>query len=121
MAKNTTTGEPKAPRAPARRRSDKVTAAAPTDVKGSGGDEAVKVRKSPGRRRSDKNAAVQPMAQAADRGGAVTPSPTAETQATPSWEDVQRRAFELYLERGSENGRDVEDWLEAERQLRNRG
>jgi hypothetical protein len=28
---------------------------------------------------------------------------------------VARKAFELYQRRGSEGGRDVEDWLEAER------
>ena len=31
--------------------------------------------------------------------------------------EIRRRAFEIYLERGSEPGRDLEDWLEAEREL----
>ncbi len=32
-------------------------------------------------------------------------------------EEIKRRAYELYLERGEEPGRDLEDWLEAEREL----
>ena len=31
---------------------------------------------------------------------------------------IARKAFELFLQRGSESGRDVEDWLEAERQVK---
>jgi hypothetical protein len=30
-------------------------------------------------------------------------------------ERVAKKAYELYLERGCVNGRDVDDWLEAER------
>jgi hypothetical protein len=32
-------------------------------------------------------------------------------------EEIKRRAYEIYLERGEEPGRDVEDWLQAEREL----
>jgi Protein of unknown function (DUF2934) len=32
-------------------------------------------------------------------------------------DDVARRAYELFLARGQAQGHDVEDWLEAERQL----
>ena len=32
-------------------------------------------------------------------------------------EEIKRRAYELYLERGEEPGRDLEDWLQAEREL----
>jgi hypothetical protein len=35
-------------------------------------------------------------------------------------EDIARRAFELYCERGGQHGHDVEDWLQAERELRDR-
>jgi Protein of unknown function (DUF2934) len=34
-----------------------------------------------------------------------------------SKEDVARRAYELYVQRGGEPGNDVEDWLRAEREL----
>jgi hypothetical protein len=45
-----------------------------------------------------------------DRSIAVTPDSTRE-------HEIRRRAFEIYLERGSEPGRDLEDWLQAEREL----
>jgi hypothetical protein len=32
-------------------------------------------------------------------------------------EDVARRAYDLFLSRGGQHGHDVDDWLEAERQL----
>ena len=36
----------------------------------------------------------------------------------PTHEDIARRAYQLYEERGGEHGRDVEDWFQAERELR---
>lgn len=33
-------------------------------------------------------------------------------------EDISRRAYELYVLRGCEPGRDVEDWMRAENELR---
>jgi hypothetical protein len=33
-------------------------------------------------------------------------------------EQVRRRAYKLYELRGKENGRDLEDWLQAESELR---
>ena len=36
----------------------------------------------------------------------------------PTPEQVAERAYQRFVERGSEYGRDVEDWLEAERELR---
>jgi DUF2934 family protein len=35
----------------------------------------------------------------------------------PSGEDIARRAYELYLQRGGEQGTDVEDWIRAEKEL----
>ena len=35
----------------------------------------------------------------------------------PSEEQIRLRAYEIYLARGREDGRDFEDWLEAEREL----
>jgi len=32
--------------------------------------------------------------------------------------DIARRAFEIFCERGFRHGHDVEDWLQAERELR---
>jgi hypothetical protein len=36
-------------------------------------------------------------------------------------EDVARRAYELFLSRDGQHGCDVDDWLEAERQLTSNG
>jgi hypothetical protein len=35
----------------------------------------------------------------------------------PSKEDVAHRAYELYTQRGCQPGRDVEDWIRAEKEL----
>jgi hypothetical protein len=35
----------------------------------------------------------------------------------PSREEITRLAYGLYLQRGAEQGRDIEDWFEAEKQL----
>ena len=35
-------------------------------------------------------------------------------------DEIRRRAYEIYLERGSAHGDDQEDWLLAERQVRDR-
>ena len=34
-----------------------------------------------------------------------------------STQDIARRAYELFLERGGEHGHDVEDWLRAESEI----
>jgi Protein of unknown function (DUF2934) len=36
----------------------------------------------------------------------------------PSREEIARRAHELYLQRGREQGEDVEDWVRAENELK---
>ena len=33
-------------------------------------------------------------------------------------EDVARRAYDLFLRRNGEHGRDIDDWLQAERELK---
>ena len=35
----------------------------------------------------------------------------------PSGEEIARRAYELYLQRTDERGKDVEDWIRAEKEL----
>jgi hypothetical protein len=32
-------------------------------------------------------------------------------------EDIRRRAYEIYLERGEQTGAELDDWLRAEREL----
>ena len=36
---------------------------------------------------------------------------------SPLTEDIERRAYELYLSRGGTHGCDTDDWLQAERQV----
>jgi hypothetical protein len=36
----------------------------------------------------------------------------------PNHDQIRRRAYEIYLERGSLPGRELDDWLRAERELR---
>jgi hypothetical protein len=38
----------------------------------------------------------------------------------PSNEQIEARAYELYIERGGADGHDVEDWLAAEEELNQR-
>ena len=52
--------------------------------------------------------AVAPARAASPRGAA----------AGLTHEAVARRAFEIYLGRGGHHGRDVEDWFQAEKELR---
>ena len=49
----------------------------------------------------------------------VMESPTAlAITSGVSESDIARRAFELYCDRGREDGHDIDDWLNAERELR---
>jgi hypothetical protein len=74
-----------------------------------------KARRAPARRRADTQPAEAPLAVASDRS-----RPEQASAADLNPEEVQRRAYELYVGRGCTNGCDVDDWLEAERQLRSR-
>src|SRR4051812_4533367 len=53
------------------------------------------------------------------KSAAVEPAPTVSNESTdgPAQERIAARAYELYLQRGGEPGRDTDDWLEAEREL----
>lgn len=53
---------------------------------------------------------------AADRG----PKPVIDTAINISQNDVAGRAYDLYLARGREPGHQLEDWLQAEQELRQR-
>jgi len=39
-------------------------------------------------------------------------------QAVPTREQIEARAYELYLQRGGKDGHDQEDWLIAEREVK---
>jgi hypothetical protein len=53
-----------------------------------------------------------------DRGPDTPESRGAELSTAGTDESIASRAFELYCQRGREDGHDVEDWLQAERELR---
>jgi hypothetical protein len=36
----------------------------------------------------------------------------------PSREDIERRAFQIYVKRGRQPGNDIADWLAAEKEVR---
>ncbi len=38
-------------------------------------------------------------------------------KTTDIWEEIQRRAYEIYEQRGMRGGSDLEDWLQAEAEL----
>lgn len=41
-------------------------------------------------------------------------------EGDPSYEEIAEAAYQRYLRRGGEHGRDFDDWVEAERELRER-
>ena len=65
------------------------------------------------------------MASTTQRNGSIeaeAPSTLGETGEVPVEnaardEEIRRRAYEIYLERGEHPGRDLDDWLQAEREL----
>lgn len=38
-------------------------------------------------------------------------------QARPTHDELEIRAYEIYIDRGRSDGHDVEDWLQAKQQL----
>ena len=40
--------------------------------------------------------------------------------SAPTNEQIEARAYEIYIERGAENGHEVEHWLAAENELKQR-
>ena len=55
----------------------------------------------------------------ASTGGAAPTKNTAESTSKrlPSLEEIQFRAYQIYVERGGADGSALEDWLQAEREL----
>jgi hypothetical protein len=49
----------------------------------------------------------------------ATQAEAAETKVADSshYQKIQIRAYEIYLEGGEQHGRDLDDWLQAEREL----
>ena len=45
---------------------------------------------------------------------------TKNQNGTPLVSEINRRAYEIYLERGGQHGSDVSDWIDAERVINNK-
>ena len=45
------------------------------------------------------------------------PAEDTSSNHAPSCEEIRLRAYEIYLERGGIPGNDLDDWLQAEREL----
>jgi DUF2934 family protein len=50
--------------------------------------------------------------------GAPPPESIGGPVIEPTLDDIRRRAYERYLERGGKHGQHFDDWLEAERELK---
>ena len=48
---------------------------------------------------------------------ATTPNVTAPARSGPTHEQIARRAYEIFLARGSHPGNPEQDWMQAEREL----
>jgi hypothetical protein len=42
-------------------------------------------------------------------------------EPSPTCTEIGRRAYEIFLERGSVHGHDLDDWLQAEHELKEQG
>ncbi len=78
------------------------------------------------RARRTRGPADETPAQAADTAVAGTLDTTDETTGDisaadmgPSEDEIRTRAYHRYLERGGIHGQDFDDWVEAERELKN--
>jgi hypothetical protein len=50
---------------------------------------------------------------------AQAPRPAAPAaRREPTYEQIRQRAYEIYVRRGGAPGRDIDDWIAAERELR---
>ena len=45
------------------------------------------------------------------------PTPVQPVNAAPSRDEIAQRAYEIYVARGRAEGRELEDWVQAEREL----
>lgn len=50
--------------------------------------------------------------------GAVQPDIAEKKHNGPSPQEIRQRAFEIHIERGGIHGCDLDDWLQAERELK---
>lgn len=51
------------------------------------------------------------------KAGKVATRDQAEPHNEPTFEQIQERAYEIYIQRGQHDGLDLEDWFQAEKEL----
>ena len=78
-------------------------------------DSVPAVPKAPAPRRR----AAAPRDAASERSTAASAAPGNAAQ-DPTYDEIAEAAYRRYLSRGGTHGRDFDDWVEAERELRSR-
>ena len=63
--------------------------------------------------KSKEHQKAESQATSAPQGEAVDTS----AADSPQLEEIRIRAYEIYIERGGQPGHDLDDWLQAEREL----
>jgi hypothetical protein len=58
---------------------------------------------------------IEPVTMAHDNGNV-----SAESAYQPTFDDIAQAAYQRFLSRGGGDGRDFDDWIEAERELKGR-
>ncbi len=76
-----------------------------------------------GRRAASRRGATEEQVQTPETAAAASAddrsfSAGGPAASSPTREDIARRAYEIYAARGGTDGYDIEDWLQAERELR---
>lgn len=69
----------------------------------------------------ERAAVIEAAAMETIGAGALGDGAPSSVADTLSDEQIRARAYQLYLERGGRGGRELDDWLDAERALRGRG
>ena len=70
---------------------------------------------------SDRSPVTQTTVTTSEEVLAIASEAGAALSAPPSYDEIANAAYQRYLSRGGSDGRDLEDWIEAERELRERG
>ncbi len=63
---------------------------------------------------------VLPLEVVAKKRGPAKQAASQRASPDPTREKIAARAYEIFITRGGQHGRDVEDWLRAESELRRR-
>ena len=69
---------------------------------------------------ADGAALVQDDADEPPRAVSMASEPPERSTTAPDEEQIRDRAYQRFLDRGGSHGYDVNDWIEAEEELRNR-